>query len=229
MTGGDPSCVAGVDGARGGWVTVVLRGRSATCAVYPDFAAVRSAVDAIGATVVAVDMPLGLADGQARPVDGQVRSRLGARRSTFFPTPARAVLDAASHPEANQLSRASIGAGISIQAWNLVPRIREVRAAVGPDDTERFVECHPETTYATLAGSPLESKKTDAGCRERLAVLGRLIDDVDSLIASRSGCGIDDILDAAVAAVTAQRHAMGVAEVLGDGVDADGYPLRIVI
>lgn len=225
----EPACVAGVDGARGGWVVVLLDGDDVHVELCESFSAVRGLVDPRDAAVVAVDMPMGLAETSARSADREARLRLGHRRSTLFPTPARAVLGATTHPEAVERSRAAIGVGISIQAWNLVPRIRELRAAVDPNEADRFVECHPETTFAALAGHPLVPKKTHDGQRARLDVLRAHIDPA-ALKHPLPGAATDDVLDAAAAAISARRLHVGEAEILGDGrCDAAGYPHRIIV
>jgi len=110
------------------------------------------------------------------------RARLGQHRSSLFPTPVEAVLGATSHAEAN---RAAIGVGLSIQAWNLDPGIREVRAAIAPTEGDRFVECHPEMLFVAMAGCPLTSKKTRVGVEERLEALRPDVVDADAALAKR--------------------------------------------
>jgi predicted RNase H-like nuclease len=226
--------VAGVDGARGGWAIAFLPLESnspgAWLELHRSFASVRSIVDGNRAVVVGIDMPIGLASSRRRPSDSMARARLGQRRSSLFPTPAEAVLAATSHTEASEANRAAIGVGLSIQAWNLVPGIREVRAAIEPSEGHRFVECHPETSFVAMAGYPLSSKKTRVGVEERLEALRPHVVDTDAVLAKRpAGCGIDDVLDAMAAAWSARRLALGQAERLGEGTDEAGYSLSIVV
>ena len=226
--------VAGVDGARGGWAVAFLpleaHSPGAWLELHQSFASVRSTVDHHRAQVVGIDMPIGLASTRRRPSDSMARARLGQRRSSLFPTPAEAVLSATSHAEASEANRAAIGIGLSIQAWNLVPGIREVRAAIAPTDGDRFVECHPETSFVAMAGHPLTSKKTRVGVEERIEALRPHVVDTDAVLAQRrAGCGVDDVLDAMAAAWSARRMALGQAERLGEGTDAAGYSLSIVV
>lgn len=227
--------VAGVDGAKGGWLVAVgtFSGPgplAVQLTMRADFAAVRRVVDAVSAVSVGVDMPLALPADGIREADQLARQRLGPRRSSLFPTPAAAVLDAVSHADAVERHRQVSGKGISVQAWNLMPRVREFRSAVAPQDCPRFFECHPETSFVELAGQPLSSKKTAAGVGERLRVLRPEVDRLDDVLASAPpGCAVDDVLDALAACWSARRAATEVATVLGSGADDTGYPLTITI
>jgi predicted RNase H-like nuclease len=111
---------------------------------------------------------------------------------------------------------------VSIQTWNIVPKIREASALSDP----RLLEVHPELSFRALAG-PLGSKKTAAGRAARLAAL-RTWTTID-LPSPRPGrATADDCLDALVCAWTAQRWLRGEADVLGGEVDACGQLMRIV-
>ena len=82
----------------------------------------------------------------------------------------------------------------------------------------RMVEVHPEVSFATLAGSPLaEPKSTWTGfhLRQRLLVeVGIVLGGNIRLFGRRVGA--DDVLDAGVAAWTAQRILRGEAFSLPD-------------
>jgi predicted RNase H-like nuclease len=227
--------VAGVDGCRGGWavVEVALR-RGAPSRV--------ARVDSIGPLVararrgelaaVGIDMPIGLPDGDRRAADVEARARLGTRRSSVFPTPARAVLGASDYPDALARSRAATGRGLSRQAFHLLGRIAEVDRAVRPADQRRVVEVHPESCFAVLAGAPLaEPKRSAAGRAARLALLVPHFPDVADHVGHRpAGVAVDDLLDAFAVAWTARRVARGRAERLGDGaLDARGLRMEIVV
>lgn len=206
--------LVGVDGCRAGWAVAVDHGDGVTeLAVVARFAEVR----ALGATLVAVDMPIGLPSVGPRACDVAARRRLGPRRSSVFPAPVRAVLGARDHADAVARSRAVCGRGLSIQAWNLVPKIAEVDAEVGPGDA--VAEVHPELSLATLAGTPLATRKRQAAGRgQRLALLTPAFPDLAERLAARPpGCAPDDVLDAYATLWTARRVVAGTAEVLGDG------------
>jgi predicted RNase H-like nuclease len=133
------------------------------------------------------------------------RERLGAQRSSVFFAPPAAVLAARSHPEASALSRQAGSVGVSIQTWDIVPKIAE---ALAVKDT-RLVEAHPELSFRAM-GPVSASKKTAAGRAERSALLGR---PVLPRVAPAEDC-----LDALACAWTARRWLDGTAELLGDQV-----------
>lgn len=223
--------VGGVDGARGAWVVALQQGGNWCLERCEDFAAVVALADREGLVRVGVDMPIGLPSAGARTADTEARALLGVRRSSLFPTPVAAVLHAASYEEALASSRAASGKGLSKQAFHLLPMIRQIRAAVEPGQSGRFFESHPETTFTVLAGEPLPTKKSAAGVGRRLALLRVYCGDLDDVLSSApAGIAVDDVLDAMVAAVSARRVVDGAARIFGAeaGVDAAGYPLRIL-
>jgi predicted RNase H-like nuclease len=180
---------------------------------------------------VGIDMPIGLAPDGRRAADAAARARLGPRRSSLFPTPPAAVLHATDYPDALARCRAASGVGMSKQAYNLLPKMREVAALVTPDLQPAISEVHPETTFVALGGTPCtHPKRTAAGVEERLGLLRADFPTVDELVAPRpSGVATDDVLDALAAAWTARRIALGTAEWLGDADARDDRGLRLTI
>lgn len=220
--------VAGVDGARGAWVLARLGPHGASTEIVEHFAEVVAAADRERFVAVGVDMPIALPDELPRPGEAELRALLGARRSTLFPTPVAAVLEAHDYADACGRSRAVAGKALSKQMWHLVPLVRQVRAAVDPGDP-RFVEVHPESTFVQLTGTALPSKKTAAGVGARLAALRPHVPHLDQVLADApERCSVDDVLDALAAAVSARRFAAGGAEIFGHGHDAAGYRLVVV-
>jgi predicted RNase H-like nuclease len=181
---------------------------------------------------VGLDMPIGLPDAGPRASDAMLRARLGPRRSSVFATPPRPLLACTNHAEAVALGRAIDGRGISIQAFNLLPKIAQVDAAIDPGLIETVVEAHPESAFAELAGTPLTTtKRTAEGRAERLALLARPFPRSRALLTTRlTGAAPDDVLDAAAAAWSARRWATGTSVVLTDGtLDARGLPMRVAV
>ena len=213
------SAVLGVDGCPGGWVGALVRGTDVAWLLLPDAAAVL----AVEADAVGIDIPIGLPDVGPRVCDVAARARLGARRSSVFPAPVRAVLAASSYADARARSVAASGRSLSAQAWNLVPRIADVDAA--GIDHSRVVEVHPELVFATLAG-PLGPKKTPEGAAARVAALQTWLP--AGWPPHPGPARLDDALDALACAWTAQRWLAGAAEVLGGEPDRTGTPMRIV-
>jgi predicted RNase H-like nuclease len=204
--------VIGVDGAKFGWVAVFLVGGAfSRSGRFEHFAAL---LDAGGeAKVIAVDIPIGLPEKGAREADALARKRLGARGSSVFPTPTRAVLGATSYAAAAALQR------LSQQTWAIVPKIREVDAALREERyaaaAERVYEVHPELSFLEMAkGAPLSSKRTWNGLQARQALLLREGIQLPADLGGAGEASPDDILDAAAAAWSARRIAAGRAEAL---------------
>ena len=220
--------MVGIDGCRGGWIAVLWRAESVAVHFWPTIDHLREVPDA---TVVAIDIPIGLSEKGVRRCDTLARRELPGRASTIFNAPARACLTSTQdYARANEISKARANKGLSRQSFGLLKKIREV------DDYWRsssvpLYEVHPELSFARLnAGVPLASKKTSQGAtrrRELLADVGILFEERDSLplrIASA-----DDVLDAGACAWSARRISEGVARCLPETpeFDATGREMSI--
>jgi predicted RNase H-like nuclease len=109
--------------------------------------------------VIAIDIPIGLADAGPRAADIQAARLLGARRSSVFQTPVRPALEAEDHASAAGISRRLTGAGVSIQAFSLKAKIFEVDAWVRGTD-RRVVEVHPELSLPVWQGPRCPTAKS---------------------------------------------------------------------
>ncbi len=212
---GTDHAVLGIDGCPGGWVGALVTGPHVTW-----YAGTLAFMVSLGADVTAIDIPLALpTDGMRRACEVRARERLGPARSSIFFTPPEAVLTARSHAEASMLSRAAGSVGVSIQTWNIVPKIAEAQAF------SSLVEAHPELSFRAM-GSVTAPKRSATGRAERLALLQRWLPDV---VVERPGrAAFDDSLDALACAWTALRAARGDAEVLGRE-DLGGRVSQIVV
>lgn len=210
----EPRTVVGVDGCRSGWVCATHSADSLSVSLAPDFESVWDAAASQRPDLVLVDIPIGLPTGGRRACDHEARRRLGRRASTVFFAPVRSVLDAHSHEDASARNRDETGAGLSIQSWNLVPKIRAVDAVLQTTPTARFRvrEAHPELAFAAFEGEPLtESKSTPEGRTQRLDVLRRAFPTCDPVgvyhetleVTLRRDVRRDDVLDALVLAAAA--------------------------
>jgi predicted RNase H-like nuclease len=223
--------VAGVDGCRSGWVVATLPADGPPRLALAVVAAIAPVVAEVAdgtLAALAVDMPVGLSGTGARACDREARRLLGPRRASVFPAPVRAVLGARTFGEAQSRSRAASGKGLSAQAWNLVAKVEELDRAVRPELQDRVVEASPELTFAFLAGAPAtHPKRTPEGRAERLRLLRDAgLGDLSGLRAL--GAAPDDVLDAAVLALTARRVAAGTAVRVGDGTrDARGLRMEV--
>ena len=175
-------------------------------------------INAYPEATIAVDMPIGLSPNGKRTCDQDARRLLGAgRASSIFTPPIPEVLVAENYEEARQISieHHPERKSLSIQAFGILPKIREVRATVTPELQERVFEVHPEVCFAALAGQPIrEDKKGPIGYDVRRALLEPVFDmeipawdDMRKWVAanrldnvSLRGPGPDDVLDAMVGA-----------------------------
>lgn len=228
--------LAGVDGCSGGWVAVVESGDAVQGFVVASVVELLGKLDPL--TVVAIDIPIGLADAGARLCDVAARRFLKApRASSVFPAPIRPVLGAATYEDARVTHYAVDGKGISKQAFAIYPKIREVDSLMRSSAEVRgkVREVHPEVSFAFWNGhQPLAaSKKSADGATER----ERLIDATWPGIREglrqrlpRSSVKRDDLNDAFAALWTARRIAAGTAVTLPERPvrDSEGLVMEIV-
>ena len=181
-------------------------------------------------SVVGIDMPIGLPAHVSRHSDGEARKYLGARHSTIFPTPVRACLSASNHRNACALSMAACGKAISVQAWNLVGKIREVDMYVALALEDRVCEVHPECSLAAMNGhQPLTSKHCPEGLIQRTGLITQHFGTVPP---TPRGARPDDVLDAyavlwSVERFAAERHFTFPS--VGEQRDERGLLMRIVV
>jgi predicted RNase H-like nuclease len=177
--------------------------------------------------VIAVDIPIGLPDVSPRLADVEARRFLRGQARTVFSTPSRGALEALSYEAANILSREQSGKGLSKQSYALAKRILEADALVESDP--RVFEVHPEVSFRHLGGELLASKKSWKGQTRRRRLLEKegivLPDD----LGNASLVPPDDVLDAAVAAWSAERIAAGEALTLPPDPPNDGSGRKIAI
>jgi predicted RNase H-like nuclease len=189
--------IVGVDGWSRRWVAAEVRGRSVTWQLQPAFQAV---LDAYPQARIGIDMPIGLpGPDQTRVCDRRAREVAVGAASSVFPAPSRGAVQAWREGD-----HYGPGLGISAQAWNLIPAIAQVDRSMTPELQNRIIEVHPECSFRTM-GYPIDaSKKTGRGVGQRIRALSAYFD-LGHLADAPKGPAIDDLLDAAAAAWTAQR------------------------
>lgn len=231
--------VMGLDGCKAGWVGVLLDTAGRAMPRVRLFASLSEALDAPGnPAIITIDMPIGFEaapSGAGRECERLARKILKGRASSVFSSPLRAALAATSHSEAMALNRAAGGPGLSAQSFNLFAKMREADALMTPALCDHVFETHPETGFAVLAGAAMtHNKKTAQGRAERLAVLERAgitRQALDPHPFAKKDCAPDDVLDAAMCALSALRILRGEAVSLPADPprDARGLPMRIVL
>ncbi|MFT3700019.1 MAG: DUF429 domain-containing protein [Kofleriaceae bacterium] len=216
--------VAGVDGCRAGWCVVLSDGAEVRARVVSTFGDVLELPEHPAA--IALDMPIGLPRTPGRPCDTRARELLPGRASTIFSPPVRAALHAGDYAATCAANRSSApdAPAISLQAFHLLPKLREVDASITPDLQSRIREAHPELAFAAVAGKVLAAKKTVAGRRARLRALRSI-----GLVPPRPrDAAPDDVLDAAILCWSARRIADRTVRVLGGDRDDRGLAMEIV-
>jgi len=178
--------------------------------------------------IVAIDVPIGLAECQPRACDRAARRRLGAsRQNSVFSAPCRGTLAATDYVQACAINRGLRGRAISRQSWAIVIKIAAVEAVLEelPGLAGQVWEAHPEVTFAELAATQIgigASKKSVDGQRQRLDLLaahGLVMDPEQIRIGLKGPRKVrrDDIVDAAACLLTAGRIARGQATFLPSG------------
>lgn len=228
---GGPVAASGIDSSPAGWVCVLSTGSENLVCALPDLSALpRLHSD----SALAIDIPIGLpSQPPGRTCDRLARRMLGPRRGTsVFPAPARQTLDAHSFPDALRRSREALGTGLTKQAFNILPKIRQADNAAR---SHNLKEVHPELSfYAMNNNTPvLEPKRTADGRRIRAELLDRhglgwVLDHLGTC-KRELGANPDDLLDAAAACWTAQRIIANAAHRLPEHPEHDstGLPMEM--
>ena len=202
----------GVDGCRVGWIAIGLESEDNwQVNTFPDVSSLWE--HHRQASLILIDIPIGLKAGgkTERRCDPQARKLLGPRRSSVFPAPCRQAIYASSYREACDVNQRLTGKRLSVENWNIIPKIREVDCLLSDDTSARghIREIHPELCFWGLAGRPMQhAKKRSEGLSERTQLLQSIYPQTADIIAHalstyrRKDVARDDILDALAAAVT---------------------------
>ena len=219
----------GVDGCPSGWLSIGLDddGDSEVNA-FEEFSALLD-YHKEGRPIL-VDMPIGLiANGLGeRACEPKAREVLVARRSSVFDTPTRALVHMAAggmdFASVNRLSKSDRCEGVSLQAYNILAKVAEVDKVMANNclPSQMSVrEVHPEVCFWALNDkAPMcygkkskSASERNKAAKERLHVMEQHDPEITSQtydlalrlrIGRSRDFGIDDIIDALVAALTAK-------------------------
>ncbi|GAA0803342.1 DUF429 domain-containing protein [Spirilliplanes yamanashiensis] len=198
--------VIGVDAYPLGWVAVELRDGAFLRAMLAS-SLYEVVTASSGATVIGVDIPLGMLPDRWRAADTLAADTLGPRRSSVFRVPPRPVWEQTDFARANRLCREITGQGLSRQSWALRPKLLEANT-IWERHPGLLFEAHPEVSFRAMAGAPLAyPKKSWAGHVKRRGLLARQGIVVPDEIGPAGQAPPDDVLDAAAVAWTAHRVA----------------------
>ncbi len=230
--------VLGLDGCPAGWCGVMIDAHDGAAValppvIFPTFA------DALatGAGVVAIDIPIGLLDRPGgRACDYEARRLLGRpAASSVFPPPSRRACQIPDYRQASAVNFQLTGRHLTKQSFYIAAKIREVDEEIRPGLQERVYEVHPELCFRALhGGNPLaNNKKRLAGRLERWSLLRRVLPGLPEQAPFPrelpGRCGLDDYVDAIVAAWTALCISRGLAQSVLEHPGQDARGLRMEI
>jgi predicted RNase H-like nuclease len=238
--------VAGADGCPPGWAVVLrdVAGRKpAQLMVFATMAELLRLP--VMPALLAVDMPIGLPEAvgaSGRAPESELRTLLGERKSSLFSIPARRAIYAADYEAAcaEALATSEPPRKISIQAYNLFPKIRELDELIRNDPGLASImrESHPEGAFMVMNDrQPLtEPKKVKSalhppGIAMRKALLMAVAGYDAAFLDQRPprGVGVDDFLDACACAYVAEKLATGTAISFPAKPERDAYDIPMAI
>jgi predicted RNase H-like nuclease len=233
----------GVDWASNGWFGVILRddGSWETDHFPTIWSLWKYHSDA---TRILIDIPIGLPSDAKRACDVAAKRTLGRQGRRVFYTPVRDAVYERNLDDAKERNETA-GYSIQNQAWGIVPRIREVDEFfdMNPGARDRLFETHPEVCFYSLNGrEAVPPKRTEDGINRRKALVA---DEHPEAMAIYEECcdrylspeyasflkTRDDVLDALVAAVTAERPLDELSRLPDRGApprDERGLPMRMI-
>ena len=210
----------GVDGCTGGWVAVGLGDGDESCVkVFGNGEFPNLLEHFSGASVVLVDMPIGLleeAKQGGRDCDKEARKVLpNNRKSSVFSAPSRPIVnEVIENPEWRT------GLGITQQTFGIIRKIDEADKALSSDKivSSKVREAHPEVCFWALNGGKVAMsyhKSDGLGFLERFRLLLRWVGDTEDICVAAHDearslkwkardMATDDVLDAAALAITAK-------------------------
>ena len=228
---------AGIDGCKAGWILISFD-------EDPEYKILRTneelKQELTEADLTFIDMPIGLEDEDyTRKCDELLRKKLGADyASSVFSPPIRPALHAPSYVEASMQSYEYTEKKLTIQAWNITPKIRVLDQFLSEDAelSKKVLESHPELLFMNLNGGMIYQKKnTKKGLRHRLD----LVKEHEPIAADffreikeeyrRNEVEEDDIVDAMVLALAAKWSPEKGIKTLPEEPEFDSAGLRKVI
>lgn len=229
---------AGIDGCKLGWILISFDEGEEKYQVLETEAELKAAFETYDR--IFIDMPIGLEDEEyTRECDALLRKELGSDyASSVFSPPIRPALEAPSYVEANMISFEWTEKKLSLQAWNITPKIKMLDRLLRENEgfKGKVLESHPELLYQKLNGGMIYQKKNlKKGIRHRLELIKEqepIADDFFRDIKEewrRSDVGEDDIVDAMALAYYAKKSQTDGIQTIPSEVsqDSEGLPKAI--
>lgn len=228
---------AGIDGCKAGWILITFDKNPAYNVLRNDDE-LKEAFHSYDR--IFIDMPIGLEnENYTRECDRLLREKLGPEyASSVFSPPIRPALNAPSYVEANMQSYDYTEKKLTVQAWNITPKIRTIDELLKKDESlkKKVLESHPELLFMNLNGGMIyQKKKTKKGLRHRLS----LITEHEEIAADffrdikeeyrRNEVEEDDIVDSMSLALAAKHSAESGLKTIPENppVDTEELPMAI--
>jgi len=229
---------AGIDGCKAGWLLITFDDKNEKYEVIRNTDDLKKAFEQYDR--IFIDMPIGLSDSEyTRTCDEQLRKKLGAEyASSVFSPPIRPALDAPSYVEANMISYEYTEKKLTIQSWNITPKIKTLDGMLQENEAlrDKILESHPEYIFMKLNGGMIYQKKnTKKGIKHRLELLKDLEKISDDFFRDikeefrRNEVEEDDIVDAMALAWAAKKSADTDIKTLPDPPEKDSTGLTMAI
>lgn len=230
---------AGIDGCKAGWLAISLDRGHASYNLLRTSEELRDYLTENDCTFI--DVPIGLCeDKPVRMCDFLLRRVLGSSySSSVFGPPVRAAFLVNDYKTACDINEAKAGKRFSKQAWNIMPKIRQVDDILQENASlvSSVHESHPELLFKKLnrGGEALPKKRTDEGFERRFTLLKRADKRIEHLYTGirteflKKEVKDDDILDAFILAImSAQTPHRPIRTLpLPPEIDGKGIPMAI--
>lgn len=229
---------AGIDGCKAGWMLISFTEDDAHYKVLRTDEDLKSAFEEYDRLFI--DMPIGLEEEEyTRACDEQLRKKLGGDyASSVFSPPIRSALHSPSYAEANMQSYEYTEKKLTVQAWNITPKIKTVDALLRnhAEFQEKVFESHPELLFMNLNGGTIFQKKnTKKGLRHRLDLVSQHEEVAADFFRDikeefrRNEVQEDDIVDAMALGYAAKRTEEKEMKTIPENPPLDAEGLRMAI
>ncbi len=226
---------AGIDGCKKGWLIISFDDDNPNYNVLRDKEELEDAFRSYDR--IFIDMPIGLEDEQYhRECDELMRKAIGNEYApSVFTPPIRPALHAPSYAEANMISYDYTEKKLSLQAWNIVPKIQQVDDLLQKHEElrEQVLESHPEYLFQILnKGMLFQKKNLKKGIKHRLELIKAQEPVADDFFRDikedyrRNEVAEDDIVDAMVLALFAKRSVKKELKTIPEEVPVDSAGLK---
>lgn len=204
---------AGIDGCKAGWILISFDEGEEKYEMLRDREALKVAFEKYDR--IFIDIPIGLEDEKyTRDCDELLRKKLGGEyASSVFSPPIRPALAAPTYVEANMISYEYNEKKLTLQAWNITPKIQMADELLRSDESlkDKVLESHPELLFQKLNGGMIYQKKNlKKGIKHRLELIKAREPAADDFFRDvkeefrRNEVEEDDIVDAMVLAYSAK-------------------------